>query len=122
MKELSRFEMAAVKRTAQNVKNMRRKKEKLEEKQTIITAEINQLTEMIDTWEQPIIRLTGGFTSEQILNGEMNTEISTQEEVQVISDATLDDSPNTYIPTYSPKLETIDEDLESDDNESPFKD
>lgn len=122
MKELSRFEMAAVKRTAQNVKNMRRKKEKLEEKQAFITAEINQLTEMIDTWEQPIIRLTGGFTSEQILNGEMNTEISTQEEVQVISDTTLDDSPNGYITPCSPDLETIDEDLESDDNESPFKD
>lgn len=122
MKELSRFEMAAVKRTAQNVKNMRRKKEKLEEKQAFITAEINQLTEMIDTWEQPIIRLTGGFTSEQILNGEMNTEISTQEEVQVISDKTLDDSPNDYITSYSSDLETIDEDLESDDNESPFKD
>jgi len=122
MKELSRFEMAAVKRTAQNVKNMRRKKEKLEEKQAFITAEINQLTEMIDTWEQPIIRLTGGFTSEQILNGEMNTEISTQEEVQVISDNTLDDSPNDYITPYSSNLETIDEDLESDDNESPFKD
>lgn len=122
MKELSRFEMAAVKRTAQNVKNMRRKKEKLEEKQAFITAEINQLTEMIDTWEQPIIRLTGGFTSEQILNGEMNTEISTQEEVQVISDKTLDDSPNDCITPYSPEPETIDEDLESDDNESPFKD
>ena len=43
MKELSRFEMAAVKRTAQNVKTMRRKLEKLCEKQSEITTEINQL-------------------------------------------------------------------------------
>lgn len=122
MKELTRFEMAAVKRTAQNVKNMRRKKEKLEEKQAALTTEINQLSEMINIWEQPIIKLTGGFTSEQVLNEEMNTEVATKEEVEVISDETLDDSPNDYITPCSPDLETIDEDLESDDNESPFKD
>lgn len=97
MKELTRFEMAAVKRTAQNVKNMRRKKEKLEEKQAALTTEINQLSEMINIWEQPIIKLTGGFTSEQVLNEEMNTEVATKEEVEVISDETLDDSPNEYI-------------------------
>ena len=41
MKELSRFEMAAVKRTAQNVKTMRRKLEKLEAQQAEITKEVN---------------------------------------------------------------------------------
>lgn len=70
-KELNRFEMAAVKRTAQNVKTMRRKLEKLEEKQLAITTEINQLSEMINDWEQPIIKMSGGLTSEQILNGEV---------------------------------------------------
>lgn len=70
-KELSRFEMAAVKRTAQNVKSMRKKLVKLEEKQSLITAEINQLEDMINDWEQPIIKMTGGFTSDQVLNGEM---------------------------------------------------
>ena len=34
MKKLSKFEMAAVKRTAQNVKGMRKRKAKLEEKQS----------------------------------------------------------------------------------------
>lgn len=70
-KELSRFEMAAVKRTAQNVKSMRKKLVKLEEKQSLITAEIYQLEDMINDWEQPIIKMTGGFTSDQVLNGEM---------------------------------------------------
>lgn len=137
MKELSRFEMAAVKRTAQNVKNMRRKKEKLEEKQADITAEINQLAEMIDSWEQPIIRLTGGFTSEQILNGEMNTDVATSAEVEVINDATLDDSPNEYVKqndftnnevseviTSNNAFEVQDtnEGTEEQSDENPFKD
>ena len=55
MKELSRFEMAAVKRTAQNVKTMRRKLEKLEVQQAEITKEVNSLSELIYDWEQPII-------------------------------------------------------------------
>ena len=88
MKELSRFEMAAVKRTAQNVKTMRRKLEKLCEKQSEITTEINQLEELVYEWEQPIIKMTGGFTSEQVLNGEMNV---INEEIP--EDSTVDDSP-----------------------------
>ena len=88
MKELSRFEMAAVKRTAQNVKTMRRKLEKLYEKQSEITTEINQLEELVYEWEQPIIKMTGGFTSEQVLNGEMNV---INEEIP--EDSTVDDSP-----------------------------
>ena len=87
MKELSRFEMAAVKRTAQNVKTMRRKLEKLCEKQSEITTEINQLEELVYEWEQPIIKMTGGFTSEQVLNNEMNV---INEEIP--KDSTLDDS------------------------------
>ena len=88
MKELSRFEMAAVKRTAQNVKTMRRKLEKLYEKQSEITTEINQLEDLVDDWEQPIVKMTGGFTSGQVLNGETNV---INEEIP--KDSTIDDSP-----------------------------
>ena len=88
MKELSRFEMAAVKRTAQNVKTMRCKLKKLCEKQSEITTEINQLEELVYEWEQPIIKMTGGFTSEQVLNGETNV---INEEIS--KDSTVDDSP-----------------------------
>ena len=91
MKELSRFEMAAVKRTAQNVKSMRTKLVKLEEKQSLITAEINQLEEMINDWEQPIIKMTGGFTSEQVLNEEMNIEHEELPENNMVDDSPLDE-------------------------------
>ena len=89
MKELSRFEMAAVKRTAQNVKTMRRKLEKLEAQQAEITKEVNSLSELIYDWEQPIIKMTGGFTSEQVLNGEMNIEHEELPENSVVDDSLL---------------------------------
>ena len=89
MKELSRFEMAAVKRTAQNVKTMRRKLEKLEVQQAEITKEVNSLSELIYDWEQPIIKMTGGFTSEQVLNGEMNIEHEELHENSVVDDSLL---------------------------------
>lgn len=88
MKQLSRFEMAAVKRTAQNIKGMRNKKEKLEEKQAFITAEINQLEEMINNWEEPIVKMTGGFTSQQVLDGEMEIKHES-----IPGGSILDDSP-----------------------------
>lgn len=107
MKELSRFEMAAVKRTAQNVKTMRRKLEKLEAQQAEITKEINSLSELIYDWEQPIIKMTGGFTSEQVLNGEMNIEHEELPENSVVDDDSLDE----YL------LEPSDDDVQ---NTSPF--
>ena len=91
MKELSRFELAAIKRTAQNVKTMRRRKEKLEEQQVGIVSEINGLQGMIDDWEAPIVKMTGGFTSEQVLNGEMEIMADGKFESPEINE--VDDSP-----------------------------
>ena len=108
MKELSRFEMAAVKRTAQNVKTMRRKLEKLEAQQAEITKEVNSLSELIYDWEQPIIKMTGGFTSEQVLNGEMNIEHEELPENNMVDDSPLDE----YL------LEPNDDDVQ---NTSPFE-
>lgn len=89
MKELSKFQMAAVKRTAQSVKSLRTKKSKLEEKQAKLTEEINELEELIMVWEEPVMRMTGGFTSEQILNGEATiTPVNAQD-----IEGGLDDSP-----------------------------
>lgn len=93
MKELSKFQMAAVKRTAQSVKSLRTKKAKLEEKQAVFTKEIGELEDMIMAWEEPVIRMTGGFTSEQILNQEDKIELASTEEVQKteVDDSKLDE-------------------------------
>lgn len=76
MKELSRTELATVKRTAANVKTFRAKKAKLEAQKAKIDAELESVNRSIDLFEQPIIEVTGGFTSEQVLNGEMELAMS----------------------------------------------
>ena len=55
MKELSRFEIATVKRTAANTKRMRTKKEKLEATVEAASAEIEILQKAIDAFE-PIVK------------------------------------------------------------------
>ena len=81
MKELSRTELATVKRTAANVKTFRAKKAKLEAQKAKIDAELESVNRSIDLFEQPIIEVTGGFTSEQVLNGEMELAMSLEETV-----------------------------------------
>lgn len=70
--ELSRYELAAVKRTAQIIKPKRAKLSKLFEKKKEIDAQIADLQKEIDLWEAPIIT-KHGYSSEQILSGEADS-------------------------------------------------
>lgn len=76
MRELSRTELATVRRTAASVKAFRAKKAKLEAQKAKIDAELESVNRSIVLFEQPIIEVTGGFTSEQVLNGEMDFVMS----------------------------------------------
>lgn len=76
MKILSRNELATIKRTAKNVSGMRAKKAKLEDKISTLQAELDTVNEVIDSFELPIVKMTGGFTSEQVLAGEMEIAAS----------------------------------------------
>ena len=71
MKELSRFELAIVKRTAQNTKSLRAKRDKLVEKIEKAQEELDVINEAIEGFEAPIKTMTGGFTSEEVLAGIM---------------------------------------------------
>lgn len=71
MKELSRFELAIVKRTAQNTKSLRTKRDKLVEKIEKAQEELGVINEAIEGFEAPIKTMTGGFTSEEVLAGIM---------------------------------------------------
>lgn len=108
MKELSRTELATVKRTAANVKAFRTKKAKLEMQKIKIDAELESLNRSIDLFEQPIIEVTGGFTSEQVLNGEMDEVLQqlkvAEESVEGEATATTTDvnveaPANPFLPT-----------------------
>lgn len=118
MKELSRTELATVKRTAANVKVFRTKKAKLEAQKAKIDAELESVNKSIDLFEQPIIEVTGGYTSEQVLNGEMDAALQqlkvAEQPVEVEATTTTTDinveAPvNPFMPT------------EADANPLPFE-
>lgn len=92
MKELTRFEIAACKRTAQNVKSMRTKKAKLQEKIEKLHAEIEEIEQNIAVWEEPIVKMTGGFTSEQVLNGEMEAMQAEVASLEASLEATIEEA------------------------------
>lgn len=79
MKELSRFEMAVIKRTAQNTKSLRTKRDKLVAKINASQAELDVINATIEEFEAPIKTMTGGFTSEEVLNGAMAVTEATEE-------------------------------------------
>lgn len=67
MKELSKFEIAAIRRTAQNVNAMVTKKTKLKEKIDALQAEYDQIEEAQEQFEVPIRKMTGGYGTEDLV-------------------------------------------------------
>lgn len=68
--ELTKFERAAVKRTAQNVKMLRSRLAKVQDRIDRITEEKTAIEQEIELWETPI-RTKFGYTSEQLLSGNL---------------------------------------------------
>lgn len=96
--ELSRYELAAVKRTAQNVKMLRNKLAKVTEKYNKIASEKAGLEEEIENWETPILKKYG-FTSEEILSGEADRMIAEAGQPQfnyIVLDSEPHEVPETY--------------------------
>ena len=67
-KELTRFELAAVKRIAANTKSLRNKVEKLNAKIAELTTMKTTYLNEIAMWESPIVDKYG-YTVDQILDG-----------------------------------------------------
>lgn len=101
--ELSRYELAAVKRTAQIVKPKRVKLAKLIAKKDALDNEINALQNEIDLWEAPIIT-KHGYSSEQILSGEADEIASQTENMPQTTVEEIDDDmgQTPYMPGEDP--------------------
>ena len=93
MKKLSRFEVAQIKRTAQNVQMMRNKSKRLIKKRDVLNAELDMLNQSIEVFEAPIRIITGGLSSEEYLNGETVEEpLPTPEEFKAEEDVLQSES------------------------------
>lgn len=88
--ELSRYEMAAIKKTAQIIKPKRAKMAKLIAKRDELDDQINDLESEIELWEAPIIT-KHGYSSEQILSGEADEIASQTENMPEVPVGTIDD-------------------------------
>ena len=69
MKELSRNEMAAVKRINSTTKKLNEKRDKLYNKIKDLQKQCMMINDEIALWEAPIRQMTGGFTSTEVLDG-----------------------------------------------------
>ena len=125
--ELSRYELAAVKKTAQIIKPKRAKMAKLIAKRDAIDNEINALQSEIDLWEAPIIT-KHGYSSEQILSGEADEIASQTENMSGVSVETVDDTEEAPLRTGFSRVEgeeTADTEVAHTSvsvDEDPFKD
>lgn len=114
---LSKFEIATCKRTAANVRSFRTKRMKLLEKIAAMQTEVEHLEKIIDAFEAPIKEMTGGLTSEQVLNNLSASHIE--------KDETLEDSITTVEEALASPETSLESPKEStgdikDDNELPF--
>lgn len=82
--ELTRFQVAAAKRTAMNTKKLVARKVKLEGQIKLLAMEVVELNKQIDAWEEPIKIMSGGYTSEEVIryNGHM-PDVTTEPEGEV---------------------------------------
>jgi hypothetical protein len=67
MKEFSKFQIATIKRTAQNVNPIVTKKNKLKAQIAELQAEVDSLEIQQNAFEAPIKEITGGYTTEDLV-------------------------------------------------------
>lgn len=72
MKKFSKFEIAAIKRTAANVEKLVEKKNKLKIQIDALQTAYEEVCKSIDSWQTPILNVTGGFTTEDLIVKEKN--------------------------------------------------
>ena len=65
-KEFTKFELARMKRTAQNVEGFLKQKNKLEEKKTKIEEELAVINQQIELTDAPTVAMTGYHTEDII--------------------------------------------------------
>lgn len=66
---LNKNEYAAIKRIATTVKTLNSKKANIQSKINLMLLEIERINKEIEMWEKPVKEMTGGFTSDKVLDG-----------------------------------------------------
>lgn len=104
--EFTKFELARLKRTAQNVDGFLKQKNKLEEKKAAIDAQLEEVKQQIELTDAPTVAMTGYHTEEIIKKVVTPTDQMTKDG-HVIKKVTFEFIyPDTIVP---PTEETTEE-------------
>ena len=79
-KELTKFQIATVKRTHKSVASLLKRNDKLSKIKEEIEKEIQINQDIIDKFEAPIIDMTGGLTSSEYLNHSVVSDVPMENE------------------------------------------
>lgn len=117
-KVFSKFEVARMKRTAQNVNQFLTKRNKLQNQITEIQDEIDKLNELIEVTDAPTKVMTGGYGTEDIFNKVVTPTDKLTKTGKVITVTTYElKYPDTIIP---PATEDNDNNLDSSEESTNF--
>lgn len=101
MKEFSKFEIASIKRVAQNVSSMVIKKNKIKAQIDKLQEEYDQLVAMQEQYEAPIRTMTGGYSSEDLFERVVENTGKVDKEGRPIKQTKYNlKYPKTVIPVY----------------------
>lgn len=123
-KEFTKFELARLKRTAQNVEGFLKQKNKLEEKKTKIEEELSIINQQIELTDAPTVAMTG-YHTEDIIKKVVTPTDQVDKNGNIIKKVTFEFIyPDTIIPptlgpentekTLEPSIEGISEPTSSD--------
>lgn len=125
MKKFNRFEITTIKRTAQNVNPYVVKKAKILAEMQKLDEELKSLNDIVEQYEAPIRTMTGGFTTEDLVEKVIETTNAVDKNGRPIKITKyVFKYPDTIVPMdadidevyYSNEIENECESQESDSN------
>lgn len=137
MKEFSKFEIAVIKRTAQNVNPMVTKKNKIRKQIAALSEEYDTLDKMQEQYEASIKTMTGGYSTEDLVDkvikdtGKVDKDgkpikvtqyILKYPETIIPVSATVDENASADIAAMDEVAEAVSEAESEVDNDMPFND
>lgn len=114
-KKFTKFELARMKRTAQNVDQYISKKNKLEAKKAEIDAELESINNLIEVTDAPTKMMTGGYGTEDIIKKVITPTDKLDKNGNILKQTTYE---FIYPDTIIPPVKEVSEEVESNTEES----
>lgn len=118
-KKFNKIQIAAIKRTAQNVATFVTKKEKIDAKIAELEAEKAALQPLIDAFQGPIKEMTGGYTTEDLVIREVvkTGKFDNKTGKEIVQTRFTLKYPETVVPPMTEVGNDYDKDMEMPEEE-----